>query len=197
MNQKIKKPTKKFSEKKEKTTEKIKLQESINIMVLINQLIKFNLKDGKNKLKLPNLSGIKSSVIQNIQNKKVNSARTELIDNLKKKMDKNNNADTLDFGKMQSQAQENNILYNQEADGFNLLNYKDEKKSNEMNKEMSRKTYSKELKEVIANSDVILEVLDARDPLSCRSKDLESQILSHRDGKKIILVVNKIDLVPM
>lgn len=112
-------------------------------------------------------------------------------------MDKSNNANLIDLNHMQSQAQESNILYNQEEDDFNTNNQKDEKKANCLNKELSRKAYSKELKEVIQNSDVILEVLDARDPLSCRSKELESQILSHRDGKKIILVVNKIDLVPV
>lgn len=112
-------------------------------------------------------------------------------------MQKNNNADLIDFGQLQSQAEENRILYDQEKDEFNLENQIEEKKSNFLNKEMSRKAYSKELKEVIQNSDVILQVLDARDPLSCRSKELESQILSHRDGKKIILVINKIDLVPM
>jgi nuclear GTP-binding protein len=156
-----------------------------------------NKKDLKNKLKLPNLSGIKASILHNIQNKKTNSARNELIDNLKKKMEKNNNSDLIQLGQLKSQAEESNILYNQEQDDFNLNNQKDEKKANFLNKELSRKAYSKELKEVIQNSDVILQVLDARDPLSCRSKELESQILSHRDGKKIILVVNKIDLVPM
>lgn len=63
-------------------------------------------------------------------------------------------------------------------------------------RDLSKKAFMKELKDVIENSDVILEVLDARDPLSCRSQELESQILSHKDQKKIILILNKIDLVP-
>lgn len=41
---------------------------------------------------------------------------------------------------------------------------------------------------------MIIEVLDARDPEGCRSKDLEKQVLSL--GKKLLIVVNKIDLVP-
>lgn len=44
------------------------------------------------------------------------------------------------------------------------------------------------------NADVIIEVLDARDPEGCRNKELELQAQS--DGKKILLVLNKIDLVP-
>ena len=39
-----------------------------------------------------------------------------------------------------------------------------------------------------------IKVLDARDPNGCRCPQLESQCLSN--GKKIILVLNKVDLVP-
>jgi nuclear GTP-binding protein len=52
----------------------------------------------------------------------------------------------------------------------------------------------KELKKVIDSSDVIIEVLDARDPEGCRSQELEKEVVSA--GKKLLLVVNKIDLVP-
>lgn len=58
----------------------------------------------------------------------------------------------------------------------------------------SKKAYVRELKKVVEASDVIIQVLDARDPEGCRSKELEAQILSA--GKKVLLVVNKIDLVP-
>jgi len=37
----------------------------------------------------------------------------------------------------------------------------------------SRKAYYRELKKVIENSDVILEVLDARDPEGCRNREIE------------------------
>jgi nuclear GTP-binding protein len=37
----------------------------------------------------------------------------------------------------------------------------------------SKKAYAKELKKVVEASDVVIEVLDARDPDGCRSKDLE------------------------
>lgn len=46
-------------------------------------------------------------------------------------------------------------------------------------------------------SDIILEVLDARDPMGCRCKDLEARLQGMEGGKKIILVLNKIDLVPL
>jgi nuclear GTP-binding protein len=56
----------------------------------------------------------------------------------------------------------------------------------------------KEFKEVISESDIILEVLDARDPMGCRCRDMEAEISGMDSGrKKIILILNKIDLVPM
>ena len=58
----------------------------------------------------------------------------------------------------------------------------------------SKKAYVRDLKKVIESSDVVIEVLDARDPEGCRSKEMESQVLAQ--GKKVLLVVNKIDLVP-
>jgi nuclear GTP-binding protein len=53
-----------------------------------------------------------------------------------------------------------------------------------------------ELKKVIDASDVVLQILDARDPVSSRaSPGVEELILSHAD-KRMVLVLNKIDLVP-
>lgn len=37
----------------------------------------------------------------------------------------------------------------------------------------SKKAYVKELKKVVEAADVVIEVLDARDPEGCRNKDLE------------------------
>lgn len=39
-------------------------------------------------------------------------------------------------------------------------------------------------------------MLDARDPLACRCRNLEKDIVGMPGDKKIILVLNKIDLVP-
>lgn len=50
---------------------------------------------------------------------------------------------------------------------------------------------------MIEASDIILEILDARDPIGCRNKEIEALIQSYSQEKKIILVVNKIDLVPI
>ena len=50
---------------------------------------------------------------------------------------------------------------------------------------------------VLQNSDIILYVLDARDPNGTRSREVEREIMSSGDGsKRLILILNKIDLVP-
>lgn len=45
---------------------------------------------------------------------------------------------------------------------------------------------------MIEASDVILEVLDARDPMGCRCPQLEQAITCSGGDKKLVLVLNKI-----
>jgi nuclear GTP-binding protein len=62
--------------------------------------------------------------------------------------------------------------------------------------QQSRRAYLRELKKVVEAADVLLQVLDARDPIGSRiHKTLEDVILSKAD-KRMVLVLNKIDLVP-
>jgi nuclear GTP-binding protein len=50
---------------------------------------------------------------------------------------------------------------------------------------------------VVETADVLLQVLDARDPLGSRiHPSVEAAILSKCTNKKMVLVLNKIDLVP-
>ncbi|KAI8840028.1 P-loop containing nucleoside triphosphate hydrolase protein [Chytriomyces cf. hyalinus JEL632] len=63
-------------------------------------------------------------------------------------------------------------------------------------KDNSKKAYYREFRKVVEQADVILEVLDARDPMGCRPKQIEEMILNAGINKRIILVLNKIDLVP-
>lgn len=63
--------------------------------------------------------------------------------------------------------------------------------------ESSRRAYDKVFKSVLSSADVILYVLDARDPNGTRSREVERQIMAADAGsKRLILVLNKIDLVP-
>ncbi|XP_035633435.1 guanine nucleotide-binding protein-like 3 [Oncorhynchus keta] len=60
----------------------------------------------------------------------------------------------------------------------------------------SKKHFCSELNKVIDASDVIIEVLDARDPLGCRCPQLEEAVLKRGGNKKLLFLLNKIDLVP-
>ncbi|KAK4245055.1 NUC091 domain-containing protein [Corynascus novoguineensis] len=53
-----------------------------------------------------------------------------------------------------------------------------------------------ELYKVIDSSDVILHVLDARDPLGTRCRHVEKYLATEAPHKHLVFVLNKIDLVP-
>ncbi|KAL0213001.1 hypothetical protein RCL1_006627 [Eukaryota sp. TZLM3-RCL] len=55
--------------------------------------------------------------------------------------------------------------------------------------------FMKDLKKVVQMSDVVLQILDARDPMGTRSPVVENMVKNSR--KKLLLVLNKIDLVPV
>ncbi|OQD68664.1 hypothetical protein PENDEC_c032G06308 [Penicillium decumbens] len=64
-------------------------------------------------------------------------------------------------------------------------------------KESSRRQFDKVFKNVTEAADVVLYVLDARDPEGTRSKEVEREIMAADGGyKRLILILNKIDLVP-
>lgn len=78
-----------------------------------------------------------------------------------------------------------------EDDGFVSQNKGEDTTDN------SRRAFMREFKKVLESSDVILEVLDARDPIGCRCYAAERAIIASSGGsKRIVLILNKVDMVP-
>ncbi|XP_068592091.1 nucleolar GTP-binding protein 2 [Cebidichthys violaceus] len=70
----------------------------------------------------------------------------------------------------------------------------------EVREEIFKKGQSKriwgELYKVIDSSDVIIQVLDARDPMGTRSQSIEKYMKKEKSWKHLIFVLNKCDLIP-
>uniref|UniRef100_UPI003AB0E7CA nucleolar GTP-binding protein 2 n=1 Tax=Centroberyx gerrardi TaxID=166262 RepID=UPI003AB0E7CA len=70
----------------------------------------------------------------------------------------------------------------------------------EVREEIFKKGQSKriwgELYKVIDSSDVIIQVLDARDPMGTRSQSIETYMKKEKPWKHLIFVLNKCDLIP-
>ncbi|KAF4386969.1 hypothetical protein CsatB_024933 [Cannabis sativa] len=93
-------------------------------------------------------------------------------------------------------------LLEDEDDDDNKLSSIDEEKTGDdeavfgKNRDSSDRAFYKELVKVVEASDVILEVLDARDPLGTRCVDMEKMVMKSGPTKHLVLLLNKIDLVP-
>ncbi|XP_052434306.1 nucleolar GTP-binding protein 2 [Carassius gibelio] len=72
---------------------------------------------------------------------------------------------------------------------------KDEAREEIFKKGQSKRIWG-ELYKVIDSSDVIIQVLDARDPLGTRSQSIESYLKKEKPWKHLIFVLNKCDLIP-
>lgn len=55
-------------------------------------------------------------------------------------------------------------------------------------------SFVQEVNKVIEKSDIIVQVLDARDPMGTRSAEVEKTVLG--TGKRLLLLLNKCDLIP-
>lgn len=75
------------------------------------------------------------------------------------------------------------------------IDYKIETPESIMKKGQSKRIWN-ELYKVIDSSDVVVQVLDVRDPMGTRSKHIENYLKKEKPHKHLVLVLNKCDLVP-
>uniref|UniRef100_A0A3Q1I7Q7 Nucleolar GTP-binding protein 2 n=1 Tax=Anabas testudineus TaxID=64144 RepID=A0A3Q1I7Q7_ANATE len=96
------------------------------------------------------------------------------------------------------QAEASAMSYN--ADKDKDLVTEDTGVREEAREEIFKKGQSKriwgELYKVIDSSDVIIQVLDARDPMGTRSQSIETYMKKEKPWKHLIFVLNKCDLIP-
>lgn len=103
-----------------------------------------------------------------------------------------------DMKDLVEQAEASALTYN--ADKDKDLVTEDTGVREEVREEIFKKGQSKriwgELYKVIDSSDVIIQVLDARDPMGTRSKSIEMYMKKEKPWKHLIFVLNKCDLIP-
>ncbi|ORY13733.1 nucleolar GTP-binding protein 2 [Clohesyomyces aquaticus] len=95
-------------------------------------------------------------------------------------------------------AHDGNRMDADDSDGWGGFDEDDENSSFAIRRsESSRKAFDKVYKNVVDSADVVLYVLDARDPEGTRSKEVEQMVMAADGGaKRLIFILNKIDLIP-
>lgn len=99
----------------------------------------------------------------------------------------------------QRKPHEEDAMEEDDADDFSGFEEEDDKEtpSHNVRKDSSRRAFDKMYKQVVESADVVLYVLDARDPEGTRSKEVEQMVMAADGGsKRMIFVLNKIDLIP-
>lgn len=148
---------------------------------------KKNPKKGKKKDPgVPNLAPFKDKIIEEAQAEKqrIQEEREKRREALKaERIAKDNASNSNSLNELVSAVQTKNEEYENMA------------KANDST-DNSAKAFYKEFRKVVEAADVVIEVLDARDPLGSRSKELEQTVLAAGSSKRLVLLLNKADLVP-
>jgi len=141
---------------------------------------------------VPNSLPFKEEILQEAEARKQRLAEERLAQKEKAKKERE---------KMKNKARNLQQLVaetKKKTDDFNKKNHikEGQDKVTTEKSEGSLKAYYKEFKKVVQAADVVLEILDARDPLGSRCPQVEEAVLAARPMKRLVLVLNKIDLIP-
>ncbi|XP_012255883.2 nucleolar GTP-binding protein 2 [Athalia rosae] len=140
---------------------------------------------------------------QKAANARVHLLETESFQNVfgPKKIRKKPNLTVTSYDSLQTHAIEKEEKYNSEKDtkDYDLIRpydgTRDAQRDWVMAAGQSRRIWN-ELYKVIDSSDVILQILDARDPMGTRSPPVEKYLKTEKTHKHLIFILNKVDLVP-
>ncbi|XP_055698136.1 guanine nucleotide-binding protein-like 3 homolog [Phlebotomus papatasi] len=144
----------------------------------------------KKMIQVPNICPFKEQILKEaeIARQQAEEERKKRREELKRKRVENQTLESL-VASAESRGAVHEALTSKQTPTEGKV-YKEEK-----SKENSLKAYYKEFKKVIAAADVILEVVDARDPLGTRCEEVEKAVRA-AGSKKLVVVLNKADLVP-
>uniref|UniRef100_A0A2M4A3J9 Guanine nucleotide-binding protein-like 3 homolog n=1 Tax=Anopheles triannulatus TaxID=58253 RepID=A0A2M4A3J9_9DIPT len=153
------------------------------------------LKSKKQKLiQVPNICPFKKEVLEDVEQYKQQQEELRLK---QKEQQKQLRHDALRSQTLQSMVAEAEKRTDQFGEGQEQAPEEDEYANvNTQGKENSLKAYFKEFKKVIDAADVILEVVDARDPLGTRCLEVAKIVREAPGQKRLVLILNKADLVP-
>jgi len=104
-----------------------------------------------------------------------------------------------DLGQLRDVAETKVDSYSEENDRDIVRDdqgVREEKGDHMFSKGQSRRIWN-ELYKVIDSADVVVQVLDARDPLGTRSYHVEKFLAKEKPHKHLVFVINKVDLVPV
>lgn len=140
---------------------------------------------------------------QKAANARVHLLDTESFESVfgPKKVRKRPNLPIVSYDELQKVAEEKEEVYDKEKDSkdYDLIQedtgIRDMQRDWVMGAGQSRRIWN-ELYKVIDSSDVILQVLDARDPLGTRSPPVEKYLKTEKPHKHLMFILNKVDLVP-
>lgn len=105
-----------------------------------------------------------------------------------------------DLAEYSEKAHAGEAMYQEEKDGNSAIPEEEQWNRNAgsdpiFNKGQSKRIWS-ELYKVIDASDVVVQVLDARDPQGTRSPPVERYLRTEKPHKHLVFVLNKCDLIP-
>ena len=88
------------------------------------------------------------------------------------------------------------LLAEQSGNNLSETHDGDDPSSSSSSKAQTRKHYIRTLHKVNEESDIVILVLDARDPEGCRSRLVEEEVRRREhEGKKLVFALNKIGTI--